>query len=400
MTQQVAEAGAAATARPAAGTSWPWLPAAAGFAAITLALTALVAAVQVRTGTMGHTGLPWLDGWYRWDSAWYWRIEAGGYFYHRGQQSSIAFFPVFPLLARALAPLVGGWQIGGQLVALASGLAATVLFTRWVWLRLPRRAAVLAIAVLLCYPYSLFLHGPMYADATYLALALAAFVLVDRRQHLAAGLVGALAVAARPFGVAIAIGLAVRALELLAEDHGEPGWRGLVAAVRHVRVRHTTVLLAFGGLAAWMGYLWVRFGNPLAFVETESAPGWDQGVGPATWFKVAFVESLVNGHWGLRLNLGLQAAVCLAVVALVPRVSRRFGWGYAAYTAVVIAIPIVGTKDFMGAGRYALAAFPALAAAGDWLSDRPRWAAQSALVAMGAVMVVLTWYYTHMVEIA
>ena len=47
---------------------------------------------------------------------------------------------------------------------------------------------------------------------------------------------------------------------------------------------------------------------------------------------------------------------------------RRFGWGYAAYAAVVIAIPIIGTKDFMGTGRYVLAAFPVIAAAGDFLT--------------------------------
>ncbi|MBU4213760.1 MAG: hypothetical protein KJ792_03790 [Actinobacteria bacterium] len=400
MTQQVAARQVAAPAHRPTMTRWPWLPITGVFMAITLGLTVVVTVVHLRSGTMGHTGLPWLDGWYRWDSAWYWRIAAGGYFYHPGHQSSIAFFPVFPLAARALAPFVGGTQIAGQVVAVGSGLVAVLLFSRWVWNRLPRRSAVLAIAVLLTYPYSLFLHGPMYADATYLALAVGAFLLVDRRRYLAAGLVGALAVASRPFGVAVAVGLAVRALEMLARDEGGRGWQNLRAAVTRVRPRQATVLIAFGGLLAWMTYLWARFGNPLAFVETESAPGWDQGVGPATWFKQAFFESLANGTWGLRLNLGLQAVICLLVVLLVPRVVRRFGWGYAAYTAVMIAIPIVGTKDFMGSGRYALAAFPALAAAGDWLAQRPKWLARSVPVAMAVVLGVLTWYYTNMVEIS
>ena len=59
---------------------------------------------------------------------------------------------------------------------------------------------------------------------------------------------------------------------------------------------------------------------------------------------------------------------------LVRRVWQRFGWGYAAYTAVVLLIPILGTKDFMGTGRYVLAAFPVMAAAGDYLAGlRHRW---------------------------
>jgi hypothetical protein len=233
----------------------------------------------------------------------------------------------------------------------------------------------------------------MYADGMFLFLALGAFMLLDRRWFLAAGLVGALAVASRPFGVAVAVGLTVRTLELLATDEGSDGWRDVVRAILRVRLRHTAVLLSFGGMVAWMVYLGTTFGDPLAFVKAESAPGWDQGVGPHTWFKVAFFGALAHGHWRMGVNLGLQALACLLVVLLIPRVVRKLGWGYAAYTAVVIAIPILGTKDFMGAGRYALAAFPALAVGGDWLASRPRWVTVAVLSLMAVVMVVLTWYF-------
>jgi len=54
---------------------------------------------------------------------------------------------------------------------------------------------------------------------------------------------------------------------------------------------------------------------------------------------------------------------------------RRFGCGYTAYTVVSLAIPIIGTKDFMGSGRYVLAAYPVMAAAAVVLTEdrRPRW---------------------------
>ena len=64
--------------------------------------------------------------------------------------------------------------------------------------------------------------------------------------------------------------------------------------------------------------------------------------------------------------------MCLLAVLLLPRVCRLFGWGYLAYAVVVLAIPIIGTKDFMGTGRYVLAAFPVIAAAGQFLADRRR----------------------------
>ncbi|WP_159809232.1 mannosyltransferase family protein [Cellulomonas citrea] len=385
---------------------YPWAAVAGVFLAVTLALTVVTTWADSTMGRLGHTGLHWLDGWFRFDSGWYWAIVSDGYSYSPGQQSSIAFFPVFPLINRALVALVGDThdgalvQVVGQVLSVTFGLAAVVLFGHWVWQRLPRRSAVLAIAVILAYPYTLFLHGPVYADGMFLLLAIGAFMLLDRRWYVAAGLVGALAVASRPFGVAVAVGLVVRTLEMLAANSGGTGWRDVVVAVRRVRPRHTGVLLAFGGLLAWMAYLWTSFGNPLAFVEVESAPGWDQGVGPHTWFKVALIDAMAQGHWRMGVNLGLQALACLLVVLLLPRVVRRFGWGYAAYTAVVIAIPILGTKDFMGAGRYALAAFPALAAGGDWLAERPRWVTTVVVGLMAVVMVVLTLYFARNREVS
>jgi hypothetical protein len=381
-------------------TRYPWSLVLALFVVVTAGLSAVVSAVDTVKPSAGGTGQTWIDGWFQFDSGWYAGIAQNGYSYTPGQQSAIAFFPVYPLLVRAVTAMVGDVQLAGQLVALVSGLAAVLLVGLWAWQRLPRRAALLTIGVTLTYPYTLFLHGTMYADGLYLLLAVGAFILVDRRWYLAAGLVGALAAASRPFGIAVAVGLVVRILETLAQETGRTGWRDLVVAIRRVRVRHAGVLVSFAGLLAWMAYLGAEFGNPLAFVETESSPGWNQGVGPRTWFKIAYLGILHHQRWALAANLTLQALACVAVVLLVRRVTRLFGWGYAAYTLVVIAIPILGTKDFMGAGRYALAAFPALAAGGDWLAERPRWVAVLTLIAMTAAMVVLTWYFANGVEVS
>jgi hypothetical protein len=67
--------------------------------------------------------------------------------------------------------------------------------------------------------------------------------------------------------------------------------------------------------------------------------------------------------------LAVQAILCLAAVLLFPRIRRRFGWGYLAYVLVGVGIPLIGTKDFMGTGRYLLAAFPVVAAAADLLTS-------------------------------
>ena len=100
-----------------------------------------------------------------------------------------------------------------------------------------------------------------------------------------------------------------------------------------------------------------EFGHPLAFVEVESAPGWDQGGGPRTWFKVAFLGTVLQGPARSRAALRSRRC-CLAALLLLRRVWRRFGWGYVAYCVGRARHPALGTKDFMGSGRYVLAAFP------------------------------------------
>jgi hypothetical protein len=76
-------------------------------------------------------GWRWLQGWAQWDSGWYSAIAQGGYGYIPGRQSTIAFFPAYPLLMRAVALMVGNTYVAGIVVTLASGAAAVRLFFGW-----------------------------------------------------------------------------------------------------------------------------------------------------------------------------------------------------------------------------------------------------------------------------
>ena len=93
---------------------------------------------------------------------------------------------------------------------------------------------------------------------------------------------------------------------------------------------------------------------------------------------------------------------CLAAVLLLRTVWRRFGWGYTAYAAVSLAIPIIGTKDFMGAGRYVLAVFPVLAAGAVVLAEgrRPRWLLPVVLAVFAAGLCVATVAFARGVEVS
>jgi hypothetical protein len=302
-----------------------------------------------------------LAGWMHWDGEWYRKIAEGGYFFSTQRQSSVAFFPAYPELLRALAGLAGDPAVWGVVVTAASGAAIAVLLPAWCARMGAASSALTTLLVLLAWPYAWYLVGAVYADALFIAATLAAFVLVEADRPVASGVAGALATAARPVGGAVVVGLVVRTLERR---------RG-----GQLRARDAGVLLSVTGLAIYAAYLARRFHQPLAFEKAEGAPGWDQRPGPAVWFKQPFWHRLVHlptSGTQYFACIAFQAVLAVAVLALVPIVIRRFGWGYGAYTFAVLGLPFLSSKDFQGLGRYALAAFPAFAVIGAELQERPR----------------------------
>ena len=329
-----------------------------------------------------YAGPAVLEGWVRFDAGWYrWNAEHDVYYLGDREQSSVAFFPAYSLAIRGVHSLVGGDMAAvGVLVTFLSGLAAVVMFHRWCRRFFDDAASLMAVALLIAWPYAFYLFGAVYADAIFVAASVSAFYLLERDQPLAAGLVGALASAARPVGLAVVVGLVAVQLHRGARSR-----------------RDMLVLLSAGGFVGYVAYLAVRFHAPFAFATAEGAPGWDQRPGPHTWFKVEFFERIVHfPDQGLYFTLGIvfQAVLAVALLLVVPRVWRRLGWGYALYVAMVLGLPLVGSKDLQGMGRYALAAFPSFAIWGDLLIAR-RSIRFVVLACSSALLVVLCSAYAR-----
>ena len=349
---------------------------------------ALTAVVAVAPHLIRHPNAPqrlhvWADGvfggWLRWDGWWYVMIARHGYTYVPHHISSVAYFPLYPLAARVVAAVVpGGAALATIVVTVVSGAVAFVLFHSWCRRRMSGPAARAALIVLALYPFAWFLYGAAYSDALFLALALTAFLLLEDDKPLLAGLVGALATAARPTGITLVIGL----VAVMVERRRVRGQR----IGTWLRRRDLGVLLSLMGLATWCAYLAVRFHNPMAFVETEGAPGWDQSPGLHTWLKLGFWHKISTLALAESTAIVLQLVVFVAFVCLLPAVARRFGAGYAVYAAAAIFAPAISTGDFLGIGRYLLAAFPVFAVVGLAVYDAP-WR-RIASVVSGALLVV------------
>lgn len=366
------------------------------FFAITAAVLHVVVALTntlfagVEPSDRDIPGGPAIVGWLHFDSGWYVAIAENGYSWIRGQQSSIAFFPLYPLVLRAVAATGMSTYVAAQVVTVVSGAAVAVVWWTWLGDHVDAAGRRVAFALLLLYPYAWFLYGTGYSDALFLALTMSAFVCADHRRWLAAGVLGGLATATRPVAPAVIVGLVAVALDrsgVVQRVRSEVGTRWRVDRDRW-RPGILLVACSAAGLACWCGWLWWRFGDPLAFLTVQSSPGWDQAAGPRTWFKVRFFSLLFGGHLSV-LRLAPQALGVLTGLALSPAVARRFGWGYGAYVVAVIGIPAIGTGDFMGTGRYVLAAFPVFALVGEWLSvRRTSWLAPAVLGAAAVGLVV------------
>ncbi|MGH9279420.1 MAG: mannosyltransferase family protein [Acidimicrobiales bacterium] len=360
-----------------------------GIAAVLFVVAGLSVAHFAHTGTDmlrdPFPGRPWLEAWVHWDGGWYGEIAERGYWaYSPGQQGPVAFFPAYPVLMWLGGMVVGSPLLAGILLTLAAGAVAAGLFHTWLRARVSPAAAWTALLLFLLYPFAFYLYGVVYADAVFIAAAIGAFLLVERGHPWLAGLVGAIATAARPVGFVLVISLLIRVVELRG---------GRLRGWRNVPWRDLGVLLSGLGIGAFCLYCWGRFGNPLAFVEAQK--GWDQTPGPATWLKLQFWEDVRDFRSPLAwLVFVSHPILTLTALALVPTVVRRYGWGYGSFALLGLGISAMSTKNFFGMSRYVLSAFPCFAAAGELLAPRARLRVVT-LASSAVVLVAATSFFAR-----
>ena len=300
-----------------------------------------------------------VDVWARWDSDFFLRIAEDGY-----DRASAAFFPLYPaavaLLGRVLA---GHYVLAGVLVSLAATFVALALLYRLAEPRLGADGARRAVLYLALFPTALFLQA-VYSESLFLALAIGAFLLAERRRFLSAGAIAGLALLTRPAGLAL-----LPALALLAWRSPERG-RALAS-----------LGLAPLLFAAFPLVLWAQVGDPWAFLDAQER--WHRHLslaGPlgGIWEGLSAVvegdtpSGAAPMHAAAVNAQGLAALVLFAALTVVAW--RRFGAPYGLFAAGSLALPLSVPSDrwpLLSLPRFGLVVFPfflALAA----LGGRPR----------------------------
>ena len=138
-----------------------------------------------------------------WDGKWYRSIVTEGYEYlNDGQQHSIAFFPFFPFVVRAVMVLGLPFEVAGTLVNNLALLGAVMLLYGWVAESHSVQTARWVTAVVVWCPASLY-GTVTYTEGLFLFVTTAALRAFDQRHYGWAAFWGVLASATRIFGVGL-----------------------------------------------------------------------------------------------------------------------------------------------------------------------------------------------------
>jgi hypothetical protein len=343
---------------------------------VSVALMALgslaIAVIGIRGG--GQTapgvfdGLPFFDMWIRWDAGWYRQIAEDGYTYSPTEQSSAAFFPIYPLAIRLVMRLTGAPVfIAGILTTWVFGFTCCLTFFAWAKDRQGEAAASRSLWLLLAWPFAFFLCGAMYGDAAFLVFVTCAFLFLERDRPWLSVAFGILATATRPLAPAVVVGLLIRSIERRRRA-GHP-----------LRPIDFLPLAATLGLFGYMFFLHREFGDAFGFATTQK--GWNQLSGLSSVLKVEALSKFKPADLVFPFLHAAMTGLCLW---LGWRLRRTLGLGYAVYVLIVVGIPLISSRDFIGLGRYALAGFPIFLELDAWLEAksgaRTKWLVVSGLL--------------------
>ena len=290
------------------------------------------------------------DGLHSWDASWYGDIARGGY--SAVPKEGLRFFPLFPLLGKALALLPGvdaplAIVIVANISALLLGFGVYQLALRERGDEdLARRAVWL---VYLLPPAYVLVMG--YAEATFMVLSVVLFLAIRSRRWWLAATAGLLAGLTRPIGVLLAIPMVVEAWQHRSDRRGT--WALL------------TPLAPVVGALGYLAWAEHRSHELLYPLRVQQDPvrrgGW---VDPVRGVAHATRELFDGDH----VSAGIHVISALLLVGLLVVLARRWPLSYTLYAGAVLFVAL-SSRNLDSLERYGLSAVPFVFAAADVVND-------------------------------
>lgn len=305
-----------------------------------------------------------------WDGEFYQHIATVGYEYAPdAKQSSIAFFPLFPLVTRVVMSLGLPFEVAGTLVNNLAFLGALGVLYHWVEERHGIRTAKWATAVLAWCPFSIF-GTVTYTEGLFLLLTTASLQAFDNRHYARAALWGAMATATRVNGAAL-----IPTFLLVA-------WRE-----RRPPIAYVVAFTTGGGLLLFSLYCALRFGDPLAFVHAQK--GWQSqtGFNVKVWWDLFTQNLMLKKGWSPAFVALTKVVMLFGSSYLLWRSRTKLSRVAVAYGFASIAL-VIASGAILSVERFLYGIVTVSIALGLLLSCHRRWG----YVTIGFFAVMLIYY--------
>ncbi|HXW05710.1 MAG TPA: mannosyltransferase family protein [Vicinamibacterales bacterium] len=296
----------------------------------------------------------------RFDANWYAGIAAEGYDWQATfkRQQNVAFFPAYPMLVRAVAPLSGAGDPDlprerrilrlawcGLVISLASFLCAAWLFGRLAGDVLGAERGRDAVVLLASYPFAVF-YSAAYTESLFLLVSLGAWYAMRREQLATAAVCGALAGLTRPNGFLLAVPLLLTAV-------GVRGADGDRAPAARRAMRLAAAAMPVAGMLLFTFYLFQRTGVWFAWARMHGA--WGRvftGDAPLPSLSAGLLQVATARPYDLLNALGVVFAL-----GLIWPVWRRLGPAWAAFVIANLVPPLLA-GGVLSLGRVSSTLFP------------------------------------------
>ncbi len=328
----------------------------------------------------------WND-WARWDAGWYFGVMQKGYVGvadYSAKGSNVAFFPLYPYLIRAATTIVGvqnHWYAGIAISNLAT------IFALYFVLRIARRyldedGARRALVYILLFPSSFF-FSTYYSEGLFLLTTTASFCYYLEKRYLMCGIWGYLAALTRDPGMLLFPSFVLGWLwenrgRITRQDLGLL-WLGLIPA----------------GLLTFMTILYLKVGDPLAFLHAHEA--WDRRLTP---LPVTLWKGLSEVNWSFPYNsINMMRLADLAAglgfLVLPFFMFRKYDKSLAIYALLGILMPF-SSGHVASMTRFVLIIFPAFFVLAQWGENRrvDRWIVGMSAMFLGLMSTAYgNWYF-------
>lgn len=267
-----------------------------------------------------------------WDGGHFLGIAQIGY----SQKFQYAFFPLYPLLVKALHTVTGNYLVAGVLISISATFLGLQLLYRLV-LDFNKKIAEKAILALLFFPTS-FYFLTAYSEGLFFFLAVLTFYLLRKNRLFWATIAASLVSATRIVGLAVAAGFLLE-----------------VITTQGLNRKNWFVVFAPLGFLIYCIFLYQQTGDPFYFLSAETH--WQRTLAvPGVGFWEA-LKNISGSFNSMKFNILLDLIFAVLGVGLAIRAFRFLPGSLAIYSLLAVIIPLF-TPTLSSMPRFLLVIFP------------------------------------------